>query len=117
MTRVIDGDTIDLAFLETSLEAARQLGLESTERVRLLGVDTPETYSSNTSGEYGGITDTACLDRWGDLATEFAIKILDNQTVTVVLDESAGLKGSFGRLLAYLHVDKLDFNARLVEFG
>jgi micrococcal nuclease len=117
VSRVIDGDTVEVEFLEGSIGAASQLGLESTETVRLLGVDTPETYSSNNPGEYANITDTTCLYGWGDLATVFAFESLNQQMVTIVLDSSAGLKGSFGRLLAYVEVDGVDFNARLVELG
>ena len=54
VVRVVDGDTFDVKFQDGS-----------TDRIRLLGVDTPETYSSNEAYEYGDITDMACLDAWG----------------------------------------------------
>ena len=34
------------------------------DRVRLLGVDAPETNERNKPNEYDGITDTACLNTW-----------------------------------------------------
>ena len=115
VARVIDGDTLELSFPDEG--RAHLLGFNATETVRLLGVDTPETYSANKPGEYGNIADMDCLDRWGELATEFAVHRLDQQTVNLVLDADAGLKGSYGRLLAYLSLNGQDFNARLIELG
>lgn len=103
---MVDGDTIDVTFPDGS-----------TDTVRLLGVDTPETYSGNKANEYGSITDTACLDRWGDLATGFAVEALDGQAVELVMDDAAGDRGFFDRLLAYIVVDGQDFNAQLVKQG
>ena len=106
VVRVVDGDTVDVVFPDGS-----------SDRVRLLGVDTPETHLPNKPFEYGDITDTACLDEWGNVATQFAVENLAGQMVTVILDPVAGERGSYGRLLAYLHVDGQDFNAALVELG
>ncbi len=47
VSNVVDGDTIDVVFADGS-----------TDRVRILGVDTPETLSANSPGEYGDITYT-----------------------------------------------------------
>ena len=90
VTRVVDGDTIDVTFLDGRADT-----------VRLLAVDTPETFSANKPDEYANITDTACLDHWGDLATAFALELLDGEMVDLIPDPSAGARGSFGRLLAY----------------
>lgn len=106
VTRVVDGDTIDVTFLDGS-----------TDTVRLLGVDTPETFSANKAYEYRNVTDIACLDRWGDLATAFAIEALQGQVVDLVLDPAAGERGFYGRLLAYVVVNDRDFNAKLIERG
>ena len=77
--RVIDGATVEVVFQDGS-----------TDRVRLLGVDTPETSSQNKAYEYGYITDTACLDDWGQLATEYATQQLEGRTVTLVPDPASG---------------------------
>ena len=106
VVRVIDGDTIDVVLEDGS-----------TGRVRLLGIDTPETYGQNKAYEYGSITDTDCLDNWGIVATGVAIDVLEGRTVTLVLDPLAGERRSFGRLLAYVHVGGEDFNAALVKLG
>jgi len=60
VTRVIDGDTLDVAAADGG-----------QDRIRLLGVDTPEVSGPNKPNEYGDITDTACLDDWGIRAKEF----------------------------------------------
>ena len=42
VARVIDGNTVDVVLADGS-----------TERIRLLGIDTPETYGQNKAYEYG----------------------------------------------------------------
>ena len=106
VTRVVDGDTIDVVFPDGSIE-----------RVRFLGIDTPETSSTNKAYEYGNIADTACLDHWGSLATEFAVQELRGQTINLIIDPLAGERGFYGRLLAYVLVRGQDFNATLIELG
>ena len=104
--RVIDGDTLEV-----------YLNNGKTDKVRLLGVDTPETNSKNKPGEYGTTTDMECLTKWGEKATSYAIEQLDHKEVILVLDDKAGLRGYYGRLLAYVEVDKKDFNRSLVQLG
>ncbi len=104
--RVIDGDTVEV-----------RLNDGKTDKVRLLGVDTPETNAKNKLGEYGSVTDMECLKAWGDKATTYAIDQLDKKEVVLVLDEDAGLRGYYGRLLAYVEVDGKDFNKSLVQLG
>ncbi|MSQ14027.1 MAG: nuclease [Dehalococcoidia bacterium] len=106
VTRVIDGDTVDVR---------RNNG--TVDRVRLVGVDTPETSQSNKPGEYKGIADMACLDRWGSRATEYARDKLQGRLVRLDPDPKEGPQDAFGRLLAYVVVGEDDFNARLVELG
>lgn len=106
VTRVIDGDTV---------EVRRPNGI--VDRVRLVGVDAPETGSPNHPGEYGNITDIACLDRWGDRATSYLKDKLEGRTATLELDPREGPRDSFGRLLAYVVQGGEDINARLVELG
>ena len=105
VVRVVDGDTIDVVFPDGE-----------TDRVRLLGVDTPEAQGQNQAHEYGTITDTACLDDWGREATDFATS-LEGREVTLVSDPQAGDRGFFDRLLAYVHVDGQDIGAELVRMG
>ena len=106
ITKVIDGDTMDVRFEDGT-----------TDRVRLLGVDTPETNAANKPNEYGEITDLKCLTRWGNKSNEYAKSILDGKEVRLVFDEGAGERGYYGRLLAYIEIDGYDFNESLISRG
>ena len=106
VVRIIDGDTFDV-ILEDGSE----------DRVRLLGVDTPETYGKNKPYEYGDITDTTCLKGWGKKATEFVRGILQEQNVILVSDTQAGERGFYGRLLAYVVADNRDIGDLLITNG
>ena len=106
VTRVVDGDTVDVIFADGS-----------TERVRLLGIDTPETFSPNNAYEYEGVTNTSCLDDWGGRASQFAKTMLEGQTINVISDPGANGRDVYGRLLAYIQLNGKDFNATMVRNG
>ena len=106
VSRVVDGDTIEVEF-----ESGQ------SDRVRIIGVDTPETFSSNQSSEYGNITDLDCLDKWGDAATQYARDILNNKTIKLVQDPLVQERDYYDRLLAYIEINGQDFGVRLLEEG
>jgi micrococcal nuclease len=110
VTRVIDGDTVEVRF---------ENGIEDT--VRLLGVDSPETRGDNTPDEFEGVPETeagrSCLGRFGEHASAFATERLEGQSVEFYADPAADSRGSFGRLLGYLVVDGENLNRRLVTDG
>lgn len=111
VTRIIDGDTMEVRFAN---------GEEDT--VRLIGVDTPETSLGNVAPEeYEGIPDTQAardhLYNWGQQASQYATDELEGQEVRVVTDSEGDRRGSFGRLLAYLYVGEENFNRNLLEDG
>lgn len=111
VTRVIDGDTVEVEFADGE-----------TDTIRLIGVDTPETTLSDVSpGEYEGIPDTQDardhLFNWGGRASEFATSELNGQQVRVITDGEGDRRGSFGRLLAYIYVDGENFNRALLDEG
>ena len=82
--KVVDGDTVDI-----------RDDVRGRLRVRLLGIDTPETKKP-------GYT-VGC---WGPEATEFAESTLVGQRVALVTDPTQDLHDRYGRTLAYL--DKAD---------
>ncbi len=105
VVEVIDGDTIDVILPDGS-----------KDRVRMLCIDVPEPYAEgNKPNEYDGITDLDCLEYWGKQAKAFAYNTLQGKTVQIEFDETAGLRGYYGRLLAYVYVDSTDFTAELVK--
>lgn len=111
VTRVIDGDTVEVEFDGGEVDT-----------VRLIGVDTPETSLGDVSpDEYEGIPETQAardhLYNWGQRASEFATENLDGQQVRVVTDGEGDRRGSFGRLLAYIYTDGENFNQRLLADG
>jgi len=82
--KVVDGDTIDV-----------RDDVRGRLRIRVLGIDTPETKKP-------GYT-VGC---WGPEATEFAVNTLAGQRVAIITDPTQGLHDRYGRTLAYL--DKAD---------
>ena len=111
VTRVIDGDTMEIVYAN---------GTEDT--VRLLGVDTPETTLSRVSpDEFLGLPDTTAgrdhLFNWGERATTLAEDELEGTQVQMVFDPDSDRRGYFGRLLVYLYVDGENFNERLLTEG
>lgn len=111
VNRIIDGDTIVIEFPDGT-----------TDKVRLLGIDTPETSMPNKPGEYGNITDITCLDMWGDKATEFLSSNLPPGTKIHLYDDLdiGSQRDKYERLLAYIHSateHEIDYNAELVKYG
>ncbi len=110
VTRVVDGDTLEVRFPD---------GSEAD--VRLLGVDTPEVHTSTSPGEFEGIPTSEAgrdwLRDWGHKASEFARTELAGETVTIRTDPTADRRGSYGRLLVYVGQDDTDFNHELITQG
>jgi micrococcal nuclease len=92
VTAVIDGDTVDVAV------AGRR------ERVRLLGVDTPETVDPHKP--------VGC---YGPEAAAFTNRRLAGRTVRLRFDRQR--RDRYGRLLAYLEVGGRRFNDELLAGG
>jgi micrococcal nuclease len=92
VTRVIDGDTIEI-----SLNG-------KTEAVRLLLVDTPETKHPDLP-----------VQLYGPEASQFAQEILSGKEVRVEYDGPK--RDKYDRLLAYLWIDGKNFNRMLLEKG
>jgi micrococcal nuclease len=87
--RVVDGDTIALA---------------NGERVRYIGINTPETKHPNKPVEH-----------FGKEAYQYNKKLVDKKWVRLELDIEK--RDRYGRLLAYVYVKDTFVNAKLVEDG
>ena len=83
VVKVVDGDTIDIDIGNSN---------NNYTRIRLWGIDTPETKSQYSSVMY-----------FGPEAAEFTSKLVLGKQVTVYLDEHS-TRGKYGRLLAYVQL-------------
>jgi micrococcal nuclease len=84
VTKVVDGDTLDIDAMD---------GNRLTTRIRLIGVDTPETKKPGTPVMY-----------YGPEASEYARVMADGKLVTVWLDTISATRDRYGRLLAYVRL-------------
>ncbi|MDD5746378.1 MAG: thermonuclease family protein [Candidatus Omnitrophica bacterium] len=91
VSRVIDGDTVQL---------------ENGERVRLLGIDTPEIYQSRESEEKARSrgTDVEAIRVLGKQAAVFTKQLLEGKRVRLTFDVDK--KDKYDRLLAYVFIDQ-----------
>ncbi|MDD2703565.1 MAG: thermonuclease family protein [Candidatus Omnitrophica bacterium] len=101
--RVVDGDTLKLG---------------NGERVRLIGIDTPEMHESSKlyrdSRRTG--TDVQTIKALGKRSYEFVRGLLENQRVRLEFDVEKHDK--YGRLLAYVYLkDGTFINAEIVKQG
>ncbi len=110
VTHVVDGDTLDVTYSNGS-----------TDTVRLLGVDTPESYGDNTPDEFEGVPTNdagkACLADEGDDAKAFMTDELEGKQITLKFDSESDTRGYYGRLLAYVYYGGEDYNYELVHSG
>jgi len=92
VTRVVDGDTVII---------------NSGEKVRLIGINTPETVDPKKQRE--------CF---GKEASDESKKILTGRTVHLETDPSQDLYDKYGRMLAYVFLqDGTNFNQLMIENG
>ncbi len=100
VVKVVDGDTLDLNVADPKAD------LEHT-RVRLWGVDTPETKHPRYGKMY-----------WGPQAAKFTREMTLHQQVRVVLEPFEKSRGKYGRLLAYIYPpDGKMLNEELIKLG
>jgi micrococcal nuclease len=93
VSRVIDGDTFEIVNRGTK------------ERVRLIGVDTPETVKPDSPAE-----------PFGKEASDFTRKMIEGKMVRLEFDVQE--RDKYGRLLAYVYLeDGTMLNSRLLEEG
>lgn len=98
VVHVVDGDTLDIGVPD---------GDKPKTRIRLWGVDTPETGAGGTTRMF-----------FGPEAKAFAEQALRGQTVHVVLSPDKS-RDRYGRLLAYVYLERGGpmFNELLLEQG
>jgi micrococcal nuclease len=103
VSRAVDGDT---------------LVLENNERVRLIGIDTPEMHESsklNRDAQRSG-QDVSSIKQLGRRSYEFTRKLVEGQRVRLEFDVERFDK--YKRILAYVYLlDGTFVNAKIVEEG
>lgn len=101
--RAVDGDT---------------LVLENNERVRLIGIDTPEIHESsklNRDASSSG-QDIEVIKQLGKQSYEFTKKLVEGKRVTLEFDVER--RDKYKRILAYVYLEDGTFvNAKIVEEG
>ena len=96
ITNVVDGDTVDV-----DIDLGFGVWLRD-QRIRLYGIDTPE---SRTSDPFEKL--------YGKAATEFLKKWLDGGDVTIKTHKDE--RGKFGRILGELWVFDTNVNRKMIE--
>lgn len=92
--QVFDGDTF----------SAKINGV--TEKIRILGIDTPEVA--------GGYQQAEC---YGENASAFAKKMLAGKSVTLIPSQTGDDTDQYGRYLRYVEIDGTDFGKTLLAEG
>ncbi len=103
VARVVDGDTLKMA---------------DNERVRLIGVDTPELHYSEKLLRDSRKTgkDVKTIQALGAKATEFTKDLCDHKRVRLEYDIVR--RDKYGRLLAYVYLEDGTFvNSKIIEEG
>ena len=94
VTHIVDGDTIDVRF-----------NASKTERIRLLGIDTPETVDHRKK-----------VQCYGPQASKRLHELLSGKTVELLVNPAED-KDAYGRLLRYVSLDGIDINAKMLQEG
>jgi len=105
ITKVIDGDTFEI---------------ETGEKVRLLGIDTPEKWESNKLNKDSERTgkDKETIKQLGKLASDYSESILLNTKVLLLPDSTNSDTDRYGRLLRYAYLeDGTFFNLEIIQEG
>ena len=100
--KVIDGDTVDV-----DIELGFGIVL-TDERVRIMGIDTPESRTSDKVEKIFGLASKARLK-----------ELLDEEAILITQDDKHGedMKGKFGRILGDFRVGGKTVTEILIEEG
>lgn len=98
VTRIIDGDTIEVTMSSTTGES---------EMLRLIGVDTPETKHPRLPVQF-----------FGPEAAQFVTNLCDGKAVVLHFQKTGPRRGSYGRLLVYVELESgLILNEEIIRRG
>jgi len=97
VTRVVDGDTVD-CILDLGFSILHKC------RVRLYGIDTPESRTRDKDEKVRG-----------KLAAKFLGDAIDNGKKVVLRSKLKDSKGKYGRVLGEIIVDDININVAMIE--
>jgi micrococcal nuclease len=99
LRRVVDGDTVDA-------EIDMGFNIFIKERIRLMGIDTPEKRTRNLFEK-----------SWGLAASARLIELLEENDNNFVIETKIDKKGKFGRVLGDIIINGVNINQQLVTEG
>ena len=97
VTRVVDGDTIDV-ILDLGFSVLHKC------RVRLYGIDTPESRTKDEDEKTRG-----------KLAAKYLEDSINNGTEIILRSKLKDSKGKYGRVLGEIIVDNININQSMIE--
>jgi micrococcal nuclease len=99
VTKIVDGDTIDVII---------DLGFDILykSRVRLFGIDTPESRTSNDEEKVRGL-----------LSKHFLEEHLNSSKKIVIKTHKGEETGKFGRILGEIFIDGININQKMCDEG
>tara|TARA_R110001606_G_scaffold216437_2_gene364370 strand:+ start:63 stop:485 length:423 start_codon:yes stop_codon:yes gene_type:complete len=97
VNRVVDGDTIDV-ILDLGFDILYR------SRVRLYGIDTPESRTRDKDEKVRG-----------KLASAFLKEAVDNGSKVIIETKLKDSKGKFGRVLGNVMVDGVNINQKMID--
>jgi len=97
VTRTVDGDTVDV-ILDLGFSILHKC------RVRLYGIDTPESRTRDKDEKVRG-----------KLAAKFLGDAIDNGKKVVLRSKLKDSKGKYGRVLSEIIVDDININVAMIE--
>jgi len=99
VTKIVDGDTIDVII---------DLGFDIMyrSRVRLFGIDTPESRTRNTEEKVRGL-----------LSKNFLKEHLKSSKKIVIKTHKGEETGKFGRILGEIFIDGININQKMCDKG
>jgi len=99
VSKVVDGDTIDV-----DIDLGFDISFSS--RVRLAGIDTPESRTKDAYEKKLGLE-----------SKEWLKKALEHADKVVIKTEKINSKEKFGRVLGWLFVDDVNLNLAMIDQG
>jgi micrococcal nuclease len=99
VTRVVDGDTLDV-----DVDLGFDVWLKN--RVRMYGIDTPESRTRDKEEKYRGLLSKEALKEHLKVSKEVILKTKKGEET-----------GKFGRILAEVWIDGVNINKQLIKDG